>query len=186
MKKAAVLVLCLVCLTGCSSSNTEIQRGMALRSKLLQAESCTFDADITADYGDELHRFSMSCKADAKGELTFTVIAPETIAGITGTIDDEGGKLTFDDVALHFELLADDQLSPVSAPWVLLKTLRSGYLTSAGMEDALLRLSIDDSYDEDALHLDIWLDKEDIPQRAEIVYDGKRILSLAVKSFAIS
>jgi len=186
MKKAAVLVLCMVCLTGCSSSNAEIQRGMALRSKLLQAESCTFDADITADYGDELHTFSMSCKADVKGELTFTVIAPETIAGITGRIDEEGGKLTFDDVALHFELLADDQLSPVSAPWVFLKTLRSGYLTSAGMEDALLRLSIDDSYDEDALHLDIWLDEGDIPQRAEIVYDGKRILSLSVNNFVIS
>lgn len=186
MKKAAVLVLFILCLAGCSSSNKEIERGMALRDRLLQAESCSFDAEITADYGDKIHTFSMSCQGDSKGGITFTVTAPETIGGITGTIDDEGGNLTFDAVALHFELLTDDQLSPISAPWIFLKTLRSGYLTSAGMEGELLRLSMGDSYDEDALHVDIWLDKGDVPQQAEMVYDGKRILSLAVKNFRIA
>lgn len=186
MKKAAVLVLCLMCLTGCSSASKEIERGMALRAKLLKAESCTFDADITADYGDKIHEFSMSCRGDTKGSLAFTVTAPESISGITGVISGDGGKLTFDNTALHFGLLADDQLSPVSAPWIFLQTLRSGYLTSAGMDSQMLRLSIDDSYEDDALHLDIWLDEKDIPVRAEIVYDGKRILSLTVKNYALA
>lgn len=186
MKKAVVLVVCLVCLTGCASSSKELSRSMALRSKLLQAESCTFDADITADYGDKIHTFSLSCRGDANGGMSFSVTAPETIAGITGTIREDGGNLTFEDTALHFGLMADDQISPVSAPWIFLKTLRSGYLTSAGMEEDLLRLSIDDSYEDDALHVDIWLDEEEIPQRAEIVYDGRRILSLLVKNFVIA
>ena len=158
---------------------------MALRTRLLASDVC-FDADITADYGDEIYTFSMNCKADQQGNLTFTVTQPESIAGITGTVSAGGGKLTFDDQALSFALMADGQLTPVAAPWILLRTLRSGYLTSCGAEGEHLRLAIDDSYQEDALHLDIWLDKEDIPQRAEIVYDGKRILSLIVKSFAIS
>lgn len=38
-----------------------------------------------------------------------------------------------------------------------MKTLRSGYITSAGMDGGRLRLTIDDSYEDDALHLDIWL-----------------------------
>lgn len=186
MKCFGVLLVILISLTGCSDSSKEIKRGMALRTKLLQAESVQFDADITADYGDQLYFFSIACQGNSQGDVTFTVTAPESISGITGNISNEGGKLTFDDVALQFDLMADDQLSPVSAPWILMKTLRSGYLTSAGMEEALLRLTIDDDYEDDALQLDIWLDEQDLPQQAEIVYDGRRILSLDVKKFVIS
>ena len=50
----------------------------------------------------------------------------------------------------------------------------------------MLRLSIDDSYEEDALHMDIWLNAENVPVRGEILYDDRRILSLDVKNFAIS
>ncbi len=178
------MLFCLM-LLGCSNENRELQRGLALRSKLLQARQVNFRADISADYGDKLHLFSLDCQGDQKGNITFTVTAPETISGITGTIAEGDGALTFEQTALHFDLLTDDQLSPVSAPWVLLKTLRSGYLSAAGMDGELLRLTIHDSYEDDALQLDIWLDGEDVPQRAEVLYDGKNILSLAVKDFQI-
>lgn len=157
---------------------------MDLRVKLLSS-GCTFDAEITADYGDEIYTFFVACEGDSQGNLAFTVTRPDSIAGITGVIGQEGGKLTFDDTALTFPLLADDQLSPVSAPWILLKTLRGGYLTAAGMEEDLLRLTIDDSYEEDALQLDIWLDGQDCPVRADILYDGRRILALTVTNFQI-
>ena len=184
MKRLCAVLLCLAFLTGCSRTPKELQRGMALRSKLLAAQGCSFDAEITADYGDKLHSFAMHCEADSNGNLSFTVTEPETVDGITGTVSTEGGKLTFGDTALHFELLADEQLSPVSAPWILLKTLRSGYLTSACMEGDNLRLTMDDTYEEDALHLDIWMDAQHLPIRADILYDGKRILSLEVENFA--
>ena len=100
-------------------------------------------------------------------------------------VSEDGGRLTFDDTALHFELLADDQLSPVSAPWILIKTIRSGYMTSACMEDGMIRLSIDDSYDDEALHLDIWLNDANLPEKADILYDGRRILSVSVTNFQI-
>lgn len=183
MKKVGALLILLCFLSGCSGASKEIERGMALRSKILKASECSFDAAITADYGDKLYSFSMACQADTQGNLTFTVTAPETLAGISGRVGSDGGKLTFDDTALQFDLMADGQVTPVSAPWVFLKTLRSGCLTSAGTEDGVLRLSIDDSYADDALHLDIWLDGEDLPARAEILYGGRRILSVAVTNF---
>lgn len=185
MKRAAALLCLVAMLSGCSSENTELERGMALRSKLLSAESVSFDAEILADYGDKLHTFSLACQADSLGTLTFAVMAPESISGISGSISQEGGKLTFADTALHFDLMADEAFSPVSAPWILLKTLRSGYLTSAGMEDGALRLTIDDSYEDDALQVDIWLDSADLPVRAEILQNGRRILSLSVSNFQI-
>ena len=71
MKKAVTLLVLLVIFTGCTQKNEELERGMALRSKLLQAEGCSFEADITADYGDKLQKFSMHCQSDKAGDLTF-------------------------------------------------------------------------------------------------------------------
>lgn len=155
---------------------------MEFRRKLLSCSECSFSAEITADYGDRLHSFSMDCQGDSGGNLRFRVTAPQTLDGISGTLSDTGGKLTFDDTALHFDLLADGQFSPVTAPWIFIKTLCSGYITAAWEEESFLRLSMDDSYQDNALHLDIWLE-EDEPVRGEILYDGKRILTVLMKDF---
>ena len=184
MKKLSVLLIVLLFLGGCSGKQEELERAMTLRAKLLASE-CSFDAKITADYGDKLYVFAMTCQGDSRGNLTFTVTEPESIAGITGIISQDGGTLTFDDTALAFPLMADDQLTPVSAPWILLKTLRGGYLTSANMEGELLHLTIDDSYEEDALQLDIWLDGQNHPVQADILYDGRRILTVQVSNFTL-
>lgn len=185
MKKLGLMLACLLLLTGCTGASREIQRAMALRGQLLRAAGCSFDAAITADYGQELYQFRMRCQADAQGNVDFTVTQPDTIAGITGTICQGQGNLTFSDTALEFPLMADDQLSPVSAPWVFVRTLRSGCLTAACQEGPWLHVSMDDRYEEDALSLDIWLDGQDLPQRGEILYDGRRILSLDVENFQI-
>lgn len=184
MKRFGVLLIVCVMLMGCSGKDAELQRAMSLRAKLL-ASSCAFDGEITADYGDEIYTFSVTCEGDSQGTVGFRVTAPESIAGITGIADQEGGKLTFSTTALAFPLLADDQLSPAGAPYILLKTLRGGYLTAANMEDGLLRLTIDDSYSDDAMQLDIWLNDADQPVRAEILYDGRRILTMTVSNFQI-
>ena len=179
-------MLALVCfLCGCSSKNRDLEKAMAMRQKVLGASECCFDAEITADYGDKQYRFSMQCSADQQGNLVFSVAAPETLSGISGSIDEKGGKLTFDDTALNFPLMADDQLSPVCAPWIFFRTLRSGYLTAAGMEEELLRLTIHDSYQEDALQLDIWINGEEQPVQADILHNGVRILSVGIKNFQI-
>ena len=184
MKKLSVLLIVLLFLGGCSGKQEELERAMTLRAKLLASE-CSFDAKITADYGDKLYVFAMTCQGDSRGNLTFTVTEPESIAGITGLISQDGGKLTFDDTALAFPLMADEQLTPVSAPWILLKTLRGGYLASANMEEELLHLTIDDSYEEDALQLDIWLDGQNLPVQSDILYDGRRILTVQVSNFTL-
>ena len=184
VKKLSVLLIVLLFLVGCSGKQEEMERAMTLRAKLLASE-CSFDAKITADYGDKLYVFAMTCQGDSRGNLTFTVTEPESIAGITGIISQDGGRLTFDDTALAFPLMADDQLTPVSAPWIFLKTLRGGYLTSANTEEELLHLTIDDSYEEDALQLDIWLDGQNLPVQSDILYDGRRILTVQVSNFTL-
>lgn len=159
-----------------------MNEALALRSKILQAKTCSFTAAITADYGDVIYSFSMDCVADNQGNVTFTVTKPETIAGITGKLTADGGSLTFDGTALAIPLLTDDLITPVSAPWILMRTLRSGYITSC----ADGRITIDDSYADDALKLDITLDGEQKPALAEIYWKNRRILTVEVTSFALS
>ena len=185
MKRIVAGLTALMLFAGCTGKRDELDRAMKLRATLLGCLGCSFDVTVTADYGDEVFEFAMRCETGGRGDVDFTVTKPESIAGISGSISSGEGKLTFRDTALAFPLLAEDQLSPVSSPWIFYQTLRSGYLTSAGMEGDLLRLTIDDSYEEDALTLDIWLNEQDIPIRAEILYDGRRILTLEIENFQI-
>lgn len=182
MKRLIVIILLLCLLCGCSEHSGNMDRAMALRGKLQQKE-VSFSVEITADYGDKRHTFSMDCRADVKGNLEFTVTQPENISGITGKISQNSGKLTFDDQILAFDILADGLISPVSGPWVLMETLRGGYLTSCSQDGEYLRVAIDDSYAEKALHLEVWLDSEDTPQGGEIYWQGRRLLSMNIKNF---
>lgn len=184
MKRAVAVVLAVLLLTGCGSTDAQMDRALALREKILKSSGCSFDTVITADYGEKLYTFRMDCQTDTSGNLSFTVTDPQTIAGVTGRIASDGGALTFDDQVLGFELLADGQITPVSAPWLLMRTLRSGYLRSCTMDEDTLRITIDDSYADDALQLDIWLDGDDLPKQAEILWQGRRIVSLEVQNFS--
>ena len=79
--------------------------------------------------------------------------------------------------------MADGQVTPVSAPWLLIKTLRGGYLKACAPSDGGIEISIDDSYEEDALHLRICT-AGDVPASGEIFWQGRRVLTLTVENFA--
>ena len=185
MKRVCWLLGVVIFLTGCTQENRELASAMQLRENILSAQGCSFQAAVTADYGDSLCSFSMDCQVDSGGMIQFEVTAPQSISGIKGTISDAGGNITFDDQALYFPLLTDDLLIPASAPWIFMKTLRGGYITAACTEEELLHLTINDSYADDALTLDIWLNEERKPIRCDILHDGIRILSLEVENFRI-
>ena len=182
MKRVVVLIMAVLLLCGCASGDAQMERALTLRGKLQRA-AVSFDAEIVADYGDKTYTFSMNCQSDATGNLKFTVTEPQTIEGITGTVTKGTGKLTFDDKVLAFDVLADGLISPVSGPWVMVETLRGGYLTSCAQEGDGLRLTIDDSYAEKALHLEVWLDGQDLPKYCEVFWNGRRLLSMTVTSF---
>ena len=183
MRKLLAVFFAVVFLSGCSGEDQSLDKAMSMRARLLDSQGCSFRAVITADYGDKLYEFVMQCSTDSEGALSFTVTSPETIAGITGTISSGEGKLIFDDQALVFSLLADGQVTPVSAPWIFIKALRSGYLSACTKTENGLRLAVDDSYEEDALHLDIWTDETEIPIYCEILWQGRRVVSLDIKNF---
>lgn len=182
MKKILLIVCILIMLPGCRGAEDCMDQALRLRSQLTGA-AYGFDAKVTADYGDAVYTFSLRCSVDKQGTVTFSVTEPETIAGITGQISSGGGALTFDDVALAFDVLADGQISPVSAPWVMVNALTGGYITSAGVDGEYTRVTIRDSYEDDAMTVDIWLNTENMPVQAEILWKNRRILTIQLENF---
>ena len=185
MKKLWMLVA-MVFLVGCAGETSELDRALTLRESLLHCTSCCFTAEVTADFGDKLYTFTLECQGQPDGSLKFAVVNPDTISGISGVLSAGGGKITFDeDRAVAFPMLAEGEVTPVSAPWLLYHTLRSGYISACGMEGELLRLTLNDSYEEEALQVDVWLDDQDRPEVAEILWQGRRILTIYVANFQI-
>ena len=156
---------------------------MNLRQRVLKAQSVQFEAEITADYGDTLSVFTLDCQGTSQGDVTFRVLAPESIEGITGTVRAGKGALTFEGTALSFPLLADGQLSPVSAPWLFLRVLRGGNLLSQGTEGELTRITFRDGFREEDLLADVWVNGIGDPVRAEFLHKGNKILSIELRSF---
>ncbi len=183
LKQILVLFLCTLLLAGCGSGTESMDALLNARTRLEHGAGCRFRAEITADYGETLYEFTLACSADETGAMAFEVLAPESIEGITGTVSRESSNLRFDEEILAFDLLADGQLSPVSAPWVMLTALRSGYIRSSGREEERLRATVNDSYREDALTVELWLDTDGCPENAEIIWKGRRILTLQIEDF---
>lgn len=184
MRRYLCLLPLALMLTGCMGSNQELEESLALRSKILGANTVTFEAEISADYGDRVEEFSMECRTDSAGKLRFTVSEPEEISGISGSVAGEAGTLEFDDTVLAFPLMAQERISPVSGPWLMMKALRTGYITACAREGEALRLTVDDSYADDALTLEIWIEGDEV-DCCEIAWRGKRALAMEIESFVI-
>ena len=185
MKRIFSVFLLTLMLQGCTSGQNTIDRGIALRESIASSKGCEFEATVVADYGDDIYTFRMQCNLTEDSSVQFTVLEPETISGISGQIDSRGGKLVFDDTILAFPPIADGQLTPVSAPWVIMNALRSGYIHFCGNEGEGIRIRIHDSYQDEALTVDIWTDEQDIPVRGEILWENRRIMSVDIKNFHI-
>lgn len=184
MKRLFCLVILVLFLFGCGK-NEGLDRAMKLRTQLLQGSGCSFDVVITADYGQKQYIFSEKCDGSENGDLSFTVIEPESISGITGRVDVAGGKLTFDEHVLAFPLLADGLLTPVSAPWFFLHALRSGYINACEDTSETMKIILHDTYGETEIVVDVFCNSDNMPYYSEIYWNGSRIVALEIDNFEI-
>jgi len=178
-----LLPLLLVFFVGCTGPDPAMEAALELRSRMLAARTLSFRAQVRADYITETEEFSLECTAGADGQMAFRVLEPEEIADIRGTVRGAEGTVEFDDTVLAFPLMASGRLSPLSGPWVVLKAIREGNILAAGREGETLHLTIDDSYEENALTVDIWLEDGQVTQ-AEVAFEGRRVLAMSFDGFS--
>ena len=178
-----MLPLLLLFLLGCSAQDPAMKAALELRGQCLGAGQVSFRVRISADYIEHIESFTLECTQTDDGTMTFHVLGPEEIEGIRGTVSGAEGTVEFDDTVLAFPLMAQGRLSPLSGPWVLMQAIRSGNILAAGQEGELIRLTIDDSYEENALTVDLWLEDGAVCQ-AEIAWEGRRCLTMTVEEFS--
>lgn len=183
MKRILSLLLFVFILAGCRTTEDNMDRAIAFRQELLNKAGCRFDCELTADYGEILYKFSIQCESDNMGNISFVISAPDSISGITGGISNEGGRISFDECVLGFPILSENLPTPLCAPWIFMKGLRSGYIRTCDYEKGRMVLTIADTYEEDAILMEMQFDEQEIPISCEYIWKGRRIMSMTITSF---
>ncbi len=160
-----------------------LSQAITFRGQILSAGGCSFCAEITADYGQEVHTFKLACDSDADGKVTFRVMEPDSIAEITGHMEGEEGAVTYDGLQLAFPLFVYDRVSPVAAPAIVVNCWLKAFILSAGASDGEYRVTYEKKIDEKVLLIDTYFEKN-IPISADVCYNGSRIISLKISEFS--
>ena len=169
MKKLCLLVLCLaLLLTGCGSGR-EAERQQQLAEELRARRDLRFTADVRAEYPDKTVSYRLSYVEDDDGCM-IRVLEPEEIGGVSVHLGPDGAQLRFEEISLDTGPLDRYGLSPLSALPALTRALREGHLESAWTEG---ELSVWELIAGDHLTVQVWLDAELVPQRAELISDGR-------------
>ena len=185
MKIFISVILAAAILFGCGRQEDGVSVAMDLRQRLLIAEKSSFDAVITADYGDRMYTFNLACVVLNNGAVEFTVVSPHTIAGIAGSVSDGTGKLIFDDTVLLFEPLTQGQLTPIIGPWLMFKAILGGYIRSVANLNGQYEITIDDSFKSECFQTILTLDTDHNPLFCEIFWNERRILSIQISNYSL-
>ena len=139
-------------------------------------------AEISADFGDTVCRFTLSCVYTPGNGTQMTITAPETLAGLTATASKEGAKLVFDGAEAAFGTLEGLGLSRMTAPELLAEAWETGYIQYTGLEERFLHVTYLCGYDEDEYRADTWF-QSGAPVRAELSCDGYMAVQIDVTDF---
>lgn len=183
MRRLTVLLLLPIALlfSACGRENGALSEAVAFRAALLETGGCTFQAEVSADFGETVREFTLLCRAEADGTTDFTVLAPQSVEGITATVTQQGGQITYDGMAMAFGLLADGNVIPAAAPALAVNCWLSAYIVSADEGETVYRME----YDEKALTVTTHFENS-VPFFAEVCYNQQRILKITISDFSLA
>lgn len=177
-------MLCALLLVGCASEESVLEPAIEFRAALLQAGGCSFHARIEADFGESVEQFSVDCDYHTDGTAVLTLTEPETLAGITASVTERGGKVTYEGMSVDFGLLANGNVIPAAAPALAALAWSGEYIAAAGWEEEVYRVTYEKDFDEERLQIDAYF-KNTLPILAEVCYNNQRILKLEISEFSL-
>ncbi len=182
---SAVLTIPLLLLAGCGGSNSDEQTALNLRAALQQAGGCRFVSEIHADCAGRLYDFSLEFSSDGETD-TVTVLAPETIEGVSATVSEDGMHLVFEDVLLDFGMGESALSTPLLQPYLMTQCLISAYIAYTADTQNGTAVRYYYGYEEDRLEIEVVLDRASLtPKTCEIYQDGQVILSAEITDFEL-
>lgn len=171
--KLAVPMMILLLLCACGAGNTSAQTPIAFRTSLNESIECSFTVAVTADYGEYIREFLLSCETgpDSAG---LTVLEPEVARGIRAEVSGEDAQVSFEDTVLAVEDFSSRRISPMAAPYILSEAWRGGYISATGMDGEYESVEYLLGYGTEELTITTFFSDE-LPVRAEIS-DGENVL----------
>ncbi|MCR5664215.1 MAG: hypothetical protein K6G17_04950 [Oscillospiraceae bacterium] len=169
MKRLCCLLICLSLLLCACGSDPSAERWAAFAGELSARRDLRFTARLCAEYPDEALDYTLSYEETAEG-CTLRLLEPEALRGLRVSLRPDGTRLSLDELSLDAAPLDAFGLSPASALPALTAALRGGHLESHWTEDGLTVVELTA---DDALSVQVWLDGDFIPQRAELRSDGR-------------
>ena len=192
MRKLLLCVPMILLLAGCSPAKVSQAEELALtiRGEYLEMTGCSATLAMTADYGQRVYQYQMEAVVEGE-DMTLTLTAPETVAGMTARFTGEEGQLEYDGVWTETGTLDQDGLTPVSAFPALLEAARSGYITACALseEENLLRVDCGDPTGSpgEGREMALWFDASTHALvKGEISVDGFRVILCECTDFAKS
>ncbi len=177
----AVLMTTLCLLCACGGKETDPLRApMDFRTRLLAEQGCSFVLEARAQSGDRLWALGLDCRLDETGDGAVTVLAPESIAGITALLRDGSRSLRYEELCLGLGTLPGTELAPAAAPGQLVRAWSEAWIASAGADETGLLVC----YEADPLQIRTWFDPAGLPLRAEIFSEGSLCFSGEIRNFA--
>jgi len=165
-------------LSSCAAEGKTESAAQAVRRTFTEAESVRMNMTLTADYGEKVYEFKVRWTG-TESAGTLEVLSPESIAGLTAVLDEEGSRLLYDGAVFETGALFGDGLSPAEAPPLMLETWKAGYAVERASESVDGEKTAALSYDlPGGDRLKTWFDTETLlPVRAEIVENGSAVLT---------
>ncbi len=178
-----------VLLCGCSrSTGASIED---VRAHFAALDSCTAHLKIISDLDESVLEFESDYVYNKEDSDSFILTAPESIAGIGGTIaGEENGTFTLQYNDLHLDDIAPRRtgLTPADGWYCLLNDLRYNAPAQMWNERAngenLLVLRYVQENGEESVNKQIWLRQSDLqPVCAELYEDSTLVLTIQVESY---
>lgn len=186
MRKTIVsaLMMTLLLLHGCGEREARLEKSFeALRTAVTQAQSISFTAELTADWGDTAADYTLDVTYD--GQQTVQQIrAPALLAGIKATALRGQTAVDYDGVILGAGPLDGEGLTPMSAVPVVLDALASAYVELLWWDaDAVAaRLYVG----ENAVAT-VWLEADTLAlTAAEIATEGRTVMTCRITDWQIN
>ena len=175
MKKPVFVLIfsVLIILSSCSREKDAGELASRFRSDFAEAQSLKLTAAVRADYGERVYDFELSYER-TEGGATVTILAPESVAGISARVGEDGLTLEYNGAEVYTGALTDDGLSPAEALPLAIDAWGDGLLTSARIEKGLL---ICEHFISESVALVSNFDAETlVPVSAELISGGYRTL----------
>lgn len=188
IRRAVLLALAmtLVLLCGCSGGGHEEKKAFeSWRQNYAVAQTHESEAVVTSSDDTRACEYTLRYEKSAEGEGV-EVIAPETVAKVKASVQDDGARLEYDGVQLDTGTALAGKLSPLMALPTLARFLEKGHIESAWTEKRDGEsYNVTELEDGEGAHLRLWQKQSDlVPVYAEL-RSGERVeIKMNITKFA--